>query len=91
MENAIIGDPGLVRVQAGQQGRPRGAAAGRIVGLGEAQAAAGEPVDVWSPDLAAEGARVRVAHVIYENHDDIRPGLSPDAHPWQQEESESRD
>jgi hypothetical protein len=44
------------------------------VEIGEASALLGEPVEVWSLDVRrAEAAKVLVALVIGEDHDEVRP------------------
>ena len=82
-----VTDVGLVRVQPGQQRRPRGAAAGGVVELAEAQPARRQPVQVGGGDLAAVATQVREAHVVVEDHDDVGPvpirtGYRPAAIPW---------
>ena len=68
-----VADPGLMRVETGEQARPRGAAAGGVVALGEPQAVCRQGIEVRRGDLAAVAAQVGEAHVIDQDHDDVRP------------------
>ncbi len=66
-----VADAGLVRIKAGEQGRATGAAAAGVVELREAQAGAGELVEVGSGNLAAVATDIGKAEVIGENDDDV--------------------
>jgi hypothetical protein len=63
----------LVRMEAGQQRGAGRAAARAVVELAETDAARGERVEVRGADLGAVAADVREAHVVGEDHDDVRP------------------
>ena len=53
-----VPDPGLMRMQPGEQRRPRGAAAAGVVKLGEPEAIGGELVEVRSFDLPTVAADI---------------------------------
>jgi hypothetical protein len=72
-----VADPGLVRVQPGQEGGPGGATARGVVGLAEANALGGEGVEVRRGNLAAAAAQVRKAHVVRQGHHEVRLGRRP--------------
>jgi len=63
---------GLVRVEPGEQGGPRRAAAGRVGEVREPQASRRQGVDVGRGDLAAVAAEVAEADVVDEDHDHVR-------------------
>jgi hypothetical protein len=67
-----VPDAGLMRVKPGEERGAGGAAAGGVVELGEAHAAAGEGVQVGGRDLSAVAAEVGVAAVVRHDDDDIR-------------------
>ena len=56
-----VADAGLMRVQARQQRRPRGAAARETIHLREARAACRQSVEIGRCDLGAEAADIGVA------------------------------
>ena len=59
-------------VIAGEQ-RPAGwPAAGGVVALREPQPTMGQPIKVWRLDFTAVAAQIRKAHVVGEDHHDIR-------------------
>ena len=66
-------DPHLVRVPPGHQRRPRRAAPGLIVKLGQRHPAAGERVDVRRRDFRPEAADVGVPQVVGQDEHDVRP------------------
>ena len=68
-----VAHAGLVRVEAGQQGRAGRAAAGRVVEVAEAQAVRGQKIEVGGVDLAAVAAEVGEAHVVRHDEDDVGP------------------
>ena len=70
-----VADAGLVRVEAGEQRRAAGAAAGGVVEMGEAHAFFGEGVEVGRADFAAEAADIGVAEIVGEEDDDVRGRL----------------
>ena len=79
-------DARLVRVEAGEQGRPRRAAAGHVVELRDANAVGRERIDIGCANFAAVAADVGEAEVIGKDNDDIgtlwslrRCGLHRDA------------
>ena len=65
--------PGLMRIEPGDQRRPRRAAAGTVVELREPHAARRQRVEVRRRNLAAVAADVREAHVVDQHDDDVRP------------------
>jgi len=70
------------RVQPGEQRGARGTASRCVVELGEAQAALGERVKVRRLNLAAVASKIREAHVVRENDDDVRAGNRCSAAQW---------
>ena len=64
-------DPGLVRMQAGQQRRPRRAAPGSIVELRIAQTLAREPIEIWGLNFATKAAEVGEPHVVVQYQDNV--------------------
>ena len=68
-----VADARLVRVQAGQQRGAGGAAAARVVELREPQPAGRKLVEVGRGNFAPVAADVAEAHVVDEDHDDVRP------------------
>ena len=68
-----VSNPRLVRMETGEERGPRGAAAGRIVELGETQPAGRQLVEVGRGDLAAKAPEVGVADVVREHDDDVGP------------------
>jgi hypothetical protein len=64
-------DAGLVRVQAREQRRARGAAARGVIELRAAQAAGGQAIEVGCLDFAAIAADIGEAHVIVEDQNDV--------------------
>jgi hypothetical protein len=62
---------GLVRIEAGEQARPRRATARGVVELREAEAVGGECVECGRVDLAAVAAEIGEAHVVGEDDDDV--------------------
>ena len=62
---------GLVRVEAGQQRGPRRTAPGTIVGLGKADAACRQAIQVRRRDLGAIASQVRVAHVVGQDEHNV--------------------
>jgi hypothetical protein len=64
---------GLVRVQARQQRRAGGAAAGRVVELGVAQPVTRQRIDIGRADLAAVAADVGPPQVVREDDEDVGP------------------
>ena len=62
-----------MRVQARKQRGAGGAAAARIVKLGETQSARRKLVEVGRGNFAAVAADVAEAHIVDEDHDDIGP------------------
>ena len=65
---------GLMRIEAGEEGGPRGRAARGVVKLREAQAALREGVEVRRRNFGAVGAEVGEAHVVGEDDDDVGAG-----------------
>lgn len=66
------GEPGAVRVEAGEHRGPgRRAHRGGVV-VREGEPLIGEPLQRRGGDLGPERADVRVAHVVEEDHDDVR-------------------
>ena len=61
----------LVRVEAGQKGSPGGAAAPRIVKLGELRAALGEGVEVGGGNLTAIASDIGEPHIVHHDQDDV--------------------
>ena len=70
-----VADSGQVRVEAGQQRRPRRGAHGRHVEVRVPQAFGGEAVDVRRAQLRAEACEVAVAQVVDHHDDDVRRAL----------------
>ena len=68
-----VADAGLVRVQTRQQRRPRRAAAGRVVHLGEAQPALGKRIERRRGYLRSVTPEIREAEVVGQDHDDVGP------------------
>ena len=66
-----VADAGLVRMQAGQQGGARWAAAGEAVHLRKARAVRGEAVEIGRVDLGAVAADIGIAEIIGENEYDV--------------------
>ena len=64
---------GLVRIEARQQRRPRGAAPRRVISLREANTPSGEPVEIRRRNLAAVRADVGEAQVVDQHDDDVGP------------------
>ena len=67
-----VTDPCLMRIQTGEQRGACGAAAAGVVELGEAKPVLRERIEVRRGNLRAIAAKVREAHVIDEDHDDVR-------------------
>jgi hypothetical protein len=65
-----VSDAGLMRIQPGQQRRPRGATAGRVVELPKADAVLRQPVEVRRGHLAAVAAEVGEPEIVGQNQDD---------------------
>ena len=64
--------PGLLVAVTGEQHRTRRGRHRRGVILAHAHPLLGHRLQVGGGDFAAEGADVRVAHIIGDNHDDVR-------------------
>ena len=62
----------LLRVVAGEDGGSRRPAAGRVVELGEAQAAGRETIKIGRFDFAAVATQIAVAQVVGQNEQEIR-------------------
>ena len=73
-------DTRLVRMQAGQQRCPGGAATGCVVELRKAHTTSSQTVDVRRVDFAAIAADVRKTHVI--GHDEEYVGLGAHGGCW---------
>ncbi len=69
-----MADAGLVRMQSSQERGPCRATSGGVVELGEADAVAGQGVEVRRVDLAAVTPDVRVSDVVAEEDDDVGSG-----------------
>ena len=63
---------GLLMPQSRQQRRSCFAALGVVVKVCQPQPASGEPIQMRRRDLAAKATEIRVAHVIANDHDDVR-------------------
>ena len=73
VDNVVeVPHPRLMGIDAGHERSPRRAAARRVVELREADPMLGKCVDVGRRDLAAVAAEVGEAHVVDENHHDVR-------------------
>jgi hypothetical protein len=68
-----VADPGLVRVQSGQQGCACGAAPRGVVELRKADTPPGEPVEVRRSDLGTIASEIGEAHIVSHDQHDIRP------------------
>jgi len=66
-----VTDPGLVRIEPGQEGRPGRAASSRIVELGESKTAASERIEARCRDFTPVAPDVGVAHVIRHDENDV--------------------
>ena len=86
-----VADAGLVRVEAGQQGRAGRAAACRVVEVAETQAVRGQQVEVGRVDLAAVAAQVGEAHVVRHDEDDVGPGRGVDTAATGKQQGDCRD
>ena len=62
---------GLVGVQTGQERGPGGAAAPRIVKLGELRAALGQGLEVRSGNLTAIASDIGESHIVHHDQDDV--------------------
>jgi len=60
-----------VRVEPGEERGPGGAASGGVVELGEADAVAGEGIEVWRVDFASVATDVGEADVVAEDDEDV--------------------
>ena len=67
-----VTDAGLMRMQTGEQRGSRGAAARGVVELREPDAAGRQGIEIGRLDLPAVTAKIGEAHVVAENHDDVR-------------------
>ena len=65
---------GVVVVSGEERGAGGGASSG-IVSVGERDAVAAELIEMRSADFRAVKAEVRVAEVVDEDHEDVRPAL----------------
>lgn len=84
-------DACLMRVEAGEEGASRRAAAAGVVELREAEAVAGELVEVGRVDFAAIASDVGEAHVIGHDEDDIGLLRSGDRSPEPGGQTEKRE
>ena len=78
---------GLMGVESGEERGAGGAAAARVVELGEAQAFPGHAVEIGRLNLTAVATDVAEAHVINQHNDDVRgagEGLRADERRQQQ-------
>jgi hypothetical protein len=64
-------DAGLMRIEAGEERGPRGAAAGGVVELSEAEAAGGEGVEMRRADFAAVAAQLGVAEIVGQDQNHV--------------------
>lgn len=64
---------GLMRIQPGQQRRPHRPAAAGVVELRESRSARREAIDIRRRDLTGVAPEVGKAHLVDEDHDDVRP------------------
>jgi hypothetical protein len=63
-----------MRIEAGEEGGPRGRAARGVVKLREAQAALREGVEVRRRNFGAVATEVGEAHIVGEDDDDVGAG-----------------
>jgi len=64
-------NPGLVRIEAGQERGPGRAAAGAIVHRGQRDTACRHGIDIRCSDLRAHAADIGKAHIVGEDQDDV--------------------
>jgi len=80
-----VADARLVRIQAGQQRRPRGAAARGVVELGEPEAVGRQRIQVRRLNLPAATAQVGKADVVGQDQQKIGPLRPPQGQEAQQQ------
>jgi hypothetical protein len=69
-----VADAGLMRIEAGEERRPGGAAAGGVVELGEAEAVFGEAVEGGGGDFTPVGADIGLAEIVGHDENNVGPG-----------------
>ncbi len=86
--------PHLLGVVSGQQRRSRRPAAGRVIELREAETVFRQPIKVWRRDFAAIASRIREAHVVGEDNENVgSPGrrISSSSRGWQNRHGEQNE